>query len=82
MTQNATGDQFDVYFRVSDADPYALSIQCPLGEVTGCFHTTGGTAATLTPAYKLLPGVLHAYKVSASDLGDYVAPVPPFHKKK
>ncbi len=31
VTQNGTGTQFDVYFRFSDADPYASSIQCPLG---------------------------------------------------
>ena len=80
VTQNAGGVQFDVYFRFSDADPFATSIQCPLGEVTGCAHTADGTDATLTDEYKLLPGVLHAYKVPAADLADYVAPVPPLHK--
>ena len=74
MTQNGSGDQLDVYLRVSDADPYATSIQCPLGTLTGC---TG--AATSVPgdgSYKLLPGVLHAYSISAADLGSYAAPVP------
>ena len=78
VTQNAGGDQFDVYFRFTDGDPFATSIQCPLNETTGC---TG--AADSVPAdgsYTLLPGVLHAYKVPASDLETYVAPVPPFHK--
>ena len=42
VTQNAGGEQFDVYFRFTDADPFVTSIQCPLGEVTGCFYTTGG----------------------------------------
>ena len=74
VTQNATGAQFDVYFRVTDADPFLGSIQCPLGAVTGCFFTIGGASATLTPAYKLLPGVLHAYKVPAEELRDYVEP--------
>ncbi|MDT4291119.1 esterase-like activity of phytase family protein [Methylomonas sp. MO1] len=69
VTQNGTGTQFDVYFRFSDADPYATSIQCPLGQTSGC-------SATLTSEYQLLPGVLHAYKVSATDLSGYVAPVP------
>ncbi|WP_020485658.1 esterase-like activity of phytase family protein [Methylomonas sp. MK1] len=69
VTQNGTGTQFDVYFRFSDADPYATSIQCPLGQTSGC-------SATLTSEYQLLPGVLHAYKVSAADLSGYVAPVP------
>ncbi|WP_434514368.1 esterase-like activity of phytase family protein [Dechloromonas sp. ARDL1] len=74
VTQNGTGTQFDVYFRFSDADPYASSIQCPLGTTTGC---TG--AATSVPgdgSYRLLPGVLHSYKVSAAELAAYTAPVP------
>jgi len=77
VTQNGTGTQFDVWFRFSDADPYASSIQCPLGSTAGCFLTADGTTpATLTDDYGLLPGVLHAYKVSAADLGNYTAPVP------
>ena len=61
VTQNGSGTQFDVYFRFSDADPYAGSIACPIGSTVDCSFTTGGLAATLTPAYQLLPGVLHAY---------------------
>ena len=77
VTQNGTGTQFDVYFRFSDADPYKTSIQCPLGSTSGCFLTSDSTAsATLTGDYKLLPGVLHSYKVSATDLAGYTAPVP------
>lgn len=74
VTQNGSGDQLDVYLRFSDADPYASSIQCPLGAVVGC---TG--AATIVPvdgSYQLLPGVLHAYTVSAAELNGYTAPVP------
>ena len=74
VTQNGSGDQLDVYFRFSDADPYAASIQCPLGLTTGC---TG--AASSVPAdgsYKLLPGVLHAYTIDAAELGNYVSAVP------
>ena len=74
VTQNAGGQQFDVYYLFTDADPFATSIQCPLDTVTGCFFTTGGGPATLTPAHKLLPGVLHAYRVPAADLGNYVPP--------
>lgn len=79
LTQNDEGEQFDVYFRFADDDPLAGSIQCPLDATTGCFRTTDGTAATL-PAdgeYRLLPGVLHAYRVPADELSTYVAPVPP-----
>jgi hypothetical protein len=80
VTQNGTNVQFDVYFRFADADPYATSIFCPLGQMTGCFfHDANGNstgAADLTPEYKLLPGVLHAYKVTPTDLGNYVRPIP------
>jgi hypothetical protein len=80
-TQNGSNVQFDVYFRFTDADPYAASIQCPLDQSTRCV-TTASTltltpvAASLTADYKLLPGVLHAYKVSATELAGYTAPVP------
>lgn len=76
VTQNASGAQFDVYFRFKDADPYAASIMCPLGTTVGCVSTKDGTATSLTAEYKLLPGVLHAYKVSAADMANYMAPVP------
>jgi hypothetical protein len=71
VTQNGTGTQFDVYFDFSQPDPYAASIQCPVGQTTGCVATTGGAPRTLTAAYVLLPGVLHAY---AARLDGYVAP--------
>lgn len=78
VTQNASNVQFDVYFRITDADPYVTSIFCPLGQQENCFfHDTDGnptTSASPTEEYKLLPGVLHAYKVSAADLGDFVRP--------
>jgi hypothetical protein len=79
VTQNATGAQFDVYFRVTDADPYVGSIQCPIGSTTNCFATTGGAPLALPAdgSYKLLPGVLHAYRVPASDLTGFVPAVPP-----
>lgn len=85
VTQNASGDQYDAYFRFSDADPFANGIQCPLGQTTGCFTTASVsdadgyasvTPVALTSDYQLLPGVLHAYKASAADLGNYTAPVP------
>jgi hypothetical protein len=66
VTQNAGGVQFDVYYRMADVDPFATSIQCPIGSVLGC---TG----TLTADFKLLPGVLHAY---SADITGYTAPIP------
>jgi hypothetical protein len=72
VSQNGSGTQFDVYFDFSQPDPYQASIQCPLGQTTGCTFTTGGGPATLTAAYRLLPGVLHAYTASITG---YVAPL-------
>lgn len=77
VTQNGSGTQFDVYFRFGDADPYASSIQCPLGQTTGCVSTANGTPASLGSDHRLLPGVLHAYKASEADLLGYVAPMAP-----
>ena len=76
VTQSGAGQQFDVYFRLLDADPYATSIQCPLDQVTGCFFTADNTPAALTGDYALLPGALHAYAASATDLAGLVLPVP------
>jgi len=76
VTQNGSFTQFDVYFNFNDADPYAGSIQCALGSTTDCTRTQDGSVAVLTGDYRLLPGVLHAYKVSQADLGTYLAPVP------
>ena len=73
VTQNGSNVQFDVYFRFSDADPNAGSIQCPVGQTVGCSFTTGGGEATLTSGYALLPGVLHAY---TANIAGYTAPVP------
>ena len=76
VTQNAAGAQRDVWFDFSQADPYAQSIQCPLDATSGCIKTSDGSAATWSSAYRLLPGVLHAYTVSAAELGNYITPVP------
>ncbi|MCC7052057.1 MAG: esterase-like activity of phytase family protein [Gemmatimonadaceae bacterium] len=73
VTQNGAGTQFDVWLNFLDADPYATSIQCPLGLVTGCVRTTDGSAVDLTASYAMLPGVLHAY---AADIPGLVSVVP------
>jgi PEP-CTERM motif len=73
VTQSGSGTQFDVYFRFSDADPYASSVQCPIGQTSGCFLTSNSSATTLGSDYQLLPGVLHAY---TADVAGYVSPVP------
>ncbi len=74
VTQNGAGTQFDVWLDFTRSDPYAASIQCPLGQTSGCVFTAGGGAATLTSAYALLPGVLHGYSMG---IDNYVAVVTP-----
>lgn len=73
VTQNGTGTQFDVWFRFSDPDPFASSIQCPIGGTANCTVTANGAAASVTSEYALLPGVLHAYTATIAGL---VTPVP------
>ncbi len=78
VTQNASNVQYDVYFRLTDATPFQSSIQCPLDSTSNCFWTTGGGAAVLPVdgSYQLLPGVLVAYKVPASDIPNFLPAVP------
>ena len=73
VTQDASGTQFDIWLNFLDADPYAASISCPIGAITGCFRTTGRATADLTNAYAMLPGVLHAY---TANIDGYVGVVP------
>jgi hypothetical protein len=82
VTQNGSNVQFDVYFRLTDDDPYKASIQCPLDSTSACFWTKNGRAAALPAdgSYRLLPGVLVAYKVPASGLPN-VLPAPPQSKE-
>lgn len=71
VTQSGSGEQFDVWFRFTDADPYASSIQCPIGLTVGCFLTADNTVlASLNADYALLPGVLHAY---TADIAGFTA---------
>ena len=64
VTQSGGGTQFDVWFDFSLADPYANSLQCPIGTIADCFLTLNGNTATWTDNLALLPGVLHAYTAS------------------
>lgn len=83
VTQNSSGAQFDVYFNFTAAladplyDAYVNSIQCPIGKKQNCFFTNGGEPAKLTQDHRLLPGVLHSYRVPASDLPQYEPPIQP-----
>jgi hypothetical protein len=69
VTQDAGNVQFDVWYNFQSANPVETAIQCAFGSTTNC-------TAPLTAAYALLPGVLHAYRLTAAELASYVAPVP------
>lgn len=74
VTQNGSSVQFDVYFK-----PVAGSvsrIQCDIGTFSNCIAINAdGTPGSAIPAnfdfsgYRLIPGVLHAYRALAADLG-------------
>ena len=66
VTQSGSGTQFDVWFDFSLPDPYANSLQCPIGTIANCFLTLNGNASPWTNNLELLPGVLHAYTASLS----------------
>jgi len=78
VTQSAGNVQYDVYFRMTDATPFQSSIQCPLDSTSACFWTADNSAAALPAdgSYRLMPGVLVAYKVPASDIPTFVPAVP------
>jgi hypothetical protein len=79
VTQNATGTQRDAYYKPGVG---AVSrIQCDIGTFANCLAVgSDGAAGAPLPAgfdftgYRLIPGVLHAYKASATDLAGYVRP--------
>ena len=64
VTQSGSGTQYDVWFDFSLADPYANSLQCPIGTILNCFLTLNGNASPWSNSLELLPGVLHAYTAS------------------
>jgi hypothetical protein len=81
VTQNATSVQFDVYFKPLLVGGSTSRIQCDIGTFDNCtLVNADGTAGVAVPAgfdftgYALIPGVLHAYKVSTDDLAGLVRP--------
>ena len=64
VTQSGSGTQFDVWFDFALPDPYANSLQCPIGTTQNCFLTLDGSNTPWTNNLALLPGVLHAYTAS------------------
>lgn len=73
VTQNGSAVQFDVLYNPATQQ----RIQCPLGSTAGCTLAGTSTAYTgSTDGFALIPGVLHAYRASATELAGYTAPVP------
>lgn len=77
VSQNGSGTQFDIYYNPTTS----ARMSCDLGTLSNCFAissagATTTTAVTDTSGYALIPGVLHAYKASATDLAGYTTPVP------
>jgi hypothetical protein len=80
VTQDAnTSVQRDVYFRPLGGGTYER-IRCDIGTLANCIQVAAnGSPGAPVPAgfdfsgYRLIPGVLHAYKASAQDLARDVA---------
>lgn len=79
VTQNASGVQFDRYFKPGAAFGTVERIQCDIGTFVNCSTvTTAGAVGAPVPSgfdftgFKLIPGVLHAYKASRADLAGFV----------
>jgi hypothetical protein len=81
VTQTGAGEQFDVY--VNFAGSFARCVlddptQCEVDPATDDLVIDNPVA--LPAGYSLLPGMLHAYRVSPADLGRYVKPHAPVKK--
>lgn len=78
ISQNGSNTQFEVYFNAATGQ----RISCEIGTFNNCFNipSTGGSPTTAytgsTAGFVAIPGILHAYKVSSSDLQRFMAPVP------
>ena len=71
VTQNGASVQFDVY-----VDFNGNSVQRDLDQPT---QFNGIEVGPVPTGYVLIPGVLHAYKASASDLAGYQPPLDDEH---
>jgi hypothetical protein len=75
VTQNGSSVQFDVYYKPLGGGA-VNRIQCDIGTFDNCttVNADGSAGAALpagsdTSGYRLIPGVLHAYKAPAASLG-------------
>jgi hypothetical protein len=83
VTQNGGTVQYDVYFKPLGGGS-GSRIQCDIGSFNNCRQMgVDGLVGGAVPAgfdfngYALIPGVLHAYKASAADIGRLVRPGKP-----
>lgn len=78
ISQNGSNTQFEVYFNAATG----ARISCDIGTFNNCLNipTSGGGTTTAftgsTAGFEAIPGILHAYKTSSTDLQNYVAAVP------
>ena len=79
VTQNASGIQRNVYYKAGAGS--ASRVQCDIGTFANCLTvgSDGAAGAAVPPnfdfsGYRLIPGVLHAYKAGAADLSGFVRP--------
>lgn len=80
ITQDASGTQFDEYYRPTAGTPgSAERIRCDIGTFLHCVtvNADGSLGAAFsgdTTGFALIPGVLYAYKSAGTDLAWFVAP--------
>lgn len=78
ISQNGSNVQFEVYFNASTGQ----RISCDIGTFNNCFTvpSSGGAPTTAftgsTAGFVAIPGILHSYKTSSTDLVNFMAPVP------
>jgi hypothetical protein len=80
VTQNGSAVQFDIYYKPGAGT--VTRIRCDIGTFANCAAVgSDGVVGAALPAdfdfsgYRLIPGVLHAYKASPADLAGYVPPL-------
>ena len=80
VTQNSSSMQFDIYFKPLGASTVGR-IQCDIATFNNCATVNAdGSTSEAVPVgfdfygYRLIPGVLHAYKASADDLAGLIRP--------
>ncbi len=74
ISQNGSNTQFEVFFNATSGE----RISCDIGSFNNCMNITSGGSTTTafsgsTTGFEAIPGILHAYKTSSSDLLNFTA---------